>query len=417
VTFAREILLQTLRNIWAHKLRSVLTMFGISWGIASIVFMIAIGEGFKLGYRNMMYAMGTDIVIFWSGRTSKQAGGQRAGHDVRFHYDDVHAIQQECYSVKHVTAELESSLPVKSAFNSGIFSIHGITPIYQQIRSMNLAGGRLLSEPDLQEGRAVCVIGDEVKKQLFATREAVGARVFIRNVPFTVIGEMSRKDQNNSYNGFDGNKILIPYTAMATHFPDPRPFIGPGRIDNIIFMPVSADDHLKAVGQVRRLLGRRHGFDPSDEGAVWCWDTVQSAQMVSHIYDSMELFLSFMAFVTLGLGGIGVMNIMLVSVAERTREIGVKQAVGAPPGRILFEFFIEAVTLTVLSGVAGLVTAWLICSGVSKLPLPTLFAGLPVTPTTALIAFSTLVLVGILSAIYPARRAAHLAPVEALRYE
>jgi len=117
VTFAREILLQTLRNIWAHKLRSVLTMFGISWGIASIVFMIAIGEGFKLGYRNMMYAMGTDIVIFWSGRTSKQAGGQRAGHDVRFHYDDVHAIQQECYSVKHVTAELESSLPVKSAFN------------------------------------------------------------------------------------------------------------------------------------------------------------------------------------------------------------------------------------------------------------------------------------------------------------
>jgi putative ABC transport system permease protein len=228
---------------------------------------------------------------------------------------------------------------------------------------------------------------------------------------------LAKKEQNNSYNGLDGNKVLIPYSAMARHFPDPRPFIGPGHIDNLLIVPVTPDDHLKAVKQVRRLLGRRHGFEPADEGAIWCWDTVQMAQMVSHIYDSMELFLSFMAFITLGLGGIGVMNIMLVSVAERTREIGVKQAVGATPGRILFEFFLEAVTLTVLSGLAGLVVAWAICSAVSRLPLPALFAGLPVSSKTALIAFSTLVLVGILSALYPARRASLLVPVEALRYE
>jgi len=415
--FAGEIFIQTFRNIWAHKLRSLLTMFGISWGIASIVFMIAIGEGFKAGYRNMMNAMGTDIVILWSGRTTKQAGGQRAGRDVRFNYEDLKAIQDECYSVRHVTAELSSGLPVKSRFNSGVFSTHGITPVYQQIRSMALGQGRPISEEDFNNARDVCIIGDEVKKQLFASRPAVGAQVFIRNVPFMVIGELSRKEQNNSYNGFDGNKVLIPYTAMAAHFPDPRPFIGPGRLENIIFMPVTPDDHLKAVGQVRAVLGRRHGFDPKDDGAVWCWDTVQSAQMVSHIYDSMELFLSFMAFVTLGLGGIGVMNIMLVSVAERTREIGIKQAVGAPPGRILFEFFLEAIALTILSGLAGLAGAWLICSGVSRLPLPTLFAGLPVTPFSAGLAFATLVLVGILSAVYPARRASQMTPVEALRHE
>lgn len=392
-------------------------MFGISWGIASIVLMIAIGEGFKAGYRNMLSTMGTDLVILWPGRTSLQAGGQRAGRDVRFSYDDVAAIARECYLVRHVTAELASTLPIRSRFNAGVFSTHGIAPVYQQIRSMNLAGGQHISEADLSDARSVCVIGEDVKQQLFAGRQAVGAQVHIGDVPFTVIGELAKKDQNNTYNGLDGNKVLMPYTAMARHFPDPRPFIGPGHIDNILFMPVTPDAHTEAVRQVRRVLGRRHGFELADERAIWCWDTVQMAQMVSHIYDSMELFLSFMAFITLGLGGIGVMNIMLVSVAERTREIGVKQAVGATPGRILLEFFLEAITLTVFSGLAGLAAAWALCGAVSRLPLPTLFAGLPVTPTTALMAFGTLVLVGILSAIYPARRASVLTPVEALRYE
>ena len=417
MTFAGEILVQTLRNLWAHKLRSTLTMFGISWGIASIVFMIAIGEGFKLGYRNTLASLGTDLIILWPGRTARQAGGQRVGHDVRFSYDNVRAIEEECYLVRHATAESASQLTVRSRYNSGVFSTHGITPIYQEIRSMKLDGGRHISEQDLEDARAVCIIGEDVQAQLFAGHEAVGAQVYIGDVAFTVIGTLAKKEQNNSYGGLDGTKVLIPFTTMARHFPDPRPFIGPGHIDNLLFMPVTPDDHSAAMKQVRQLLGRRHGFDPADEGAIWYWDTVEMAKMVNNIYDSMELFLGFMAFITLGLGGIGVMNIMLVSVAERTREIGVKQAVGATPGRILFEFFLEAVTLTILSGLVGLVVAWAVCAAVSRMPLPALFAGLPVSPQTALVAFGTLVLVGILSAVYPARRASLLVPVEALRYE
>src|SRR5262249_44126716 len=270
---------------------------------------IAIGQGFKLGYRNMMYALGTDIVILWGGRTAKQAGGQRAGKEIRFSYTDVQAIQAECNLVRHVTPELSRSLQVRSRFNAGLFSTHGIAPIYQQIRSMHLDEGRLITEDDFGDARSVCLLGEEVKRQLFASREAVGAQVYIGDVPFTVIGQLEKKDQNNSYNGFDGNKVLIPYSAMAQHFPDARPFIGPGYIENIIFMPRSADDHEAALRQVKTLMGRRHGFDPTDTGAVWAWDTVESARMVATIYDSMQWFLSSMAVITLGLGGLGVMNI------------------------------------------------------------------------------------------------------------
>lgn len=413
----RELLTQTFRNLWGHKLRSALTMFGIAWGVACIIFMMAIGDGFKIGYRQSMYALGTDIVIVWGGRTSRQAGDQRAGRPVRLREGDVAAIRAECPLVGQVTPELNRQLKASSRHNSGLFSTHGVAPIYQQIRSMNLGAGRRMTVDDELESRAVCILGHEVKQQLFADRPAVGEEIRIRDIPFRVVGELKKKDQNNSYNGFDGEKILMPYSTMARHFPDPRPFVGIGALDNIILMPRSADDHEAAVRQVKALLGRRHGFDPKDEGALWIWDTVESARMVNKIYDSMQIFLAFVAVITLGLGGLGVMNIMLVAVAERTREIGIKQAVGATPGHILLEFFLEALLITFVSGWVGVLFAWGASAAVGRLPLPTMFAGLPIAGHTAWLAFGTLVLVGLLSAVYPARRAAKLTPVEALRYE
>jgi len=417
MSWGLEILAQTFRDVWAHKLRSFLTMFGIAWGIASIIFMMAIGDGFKIGYRNMLYVLGTDLVIVWGGRTTLQAGDQRAGHPITLKFEDVQRIREECPLVRDISPELDRYLQFVSPFNSGRFSTHGIEPVYQTIRSMNLDIGRPLSDSDWREARTVCVIGEDVKKQLFADRPAIGAAVRIQDVPFQVIGVLKKKDQKNSYNGLDDDKVLVPYPTMARHFPDPRPFVGIGAIHNIVFSPVSAKAHEQAVRQVKSVLGRYHGFKPTDEGALWIWDTVQTARLVSNVYESMQIFLAFIAVITLALGGLGVMNIMLISVAERTREIGVKKAIGAKARRILFEFFLEALVLTLVSGIAGVAFAYVVCGFVSRLPLPTLFAGLPITPATTWLAFGTLVIIGILSAVYPARQAAHLAPVEALRYE
>ncbi len=417
MTWAIEILTQTFQSVWAHKLRSGLTMFGIAWGISSIVFMMAIGDGFKQGYRNMLAVLGTDVAIIWGGRTTLQAGDQRAGRQIRLKAEDARSIRQECPLVKYVSPELDRHLKLVSPHNSGRFSTHGIDPVYQIIRSMHLQAGRHINDQDHAEARPVCIIGAEVKKQLFADRQALGEQVRIQDLPFQIIGILKKKDQNNSYNGQDDDKVLVPFTTMARHFPNTQPFVGIGAVDNILFAPVSEDVHEEAVRQVRAVLGRNHGFKATDEGALWVWDTAQSARMVSKIYESMQIFLACIAIITLGLGGLGVMNVMLISVAERTREIGVKKAVGAKSRRILLEFFLEALVLTFTSGFVGVAFAYAVCGVVSHLSLPTLFAGLPITQTTTWLAFGTLVGVGIIAGVYPARRAALMQPVEALRHE
>jgi putative ABC transport system permease protein len=257
----------------------------------------------------------------------------------------------------------------------------------------------------------------DVKKQLFGTRlDIVGREVAVNSIPYKIIGVMADKEQNSSYSGLDEKKVWLPYTTMTRDVPPVKYYI-PGYLDEILYQPRSLDQYEDARMQVKKVIGRAHGFDPADKSALGIWDTVEDQRRVAGIFDSMTVFLGFIAFVTLSLGGIGVMNIMLVTVSERTREIGLRKALGATRLRIMIDFLAEGCALAFSSGLIG----WSIAFGLSNVlklvKMPDMFPGLPVSGATSAIAFGTLAVIAIASALFPAWRAASLTPVEALRYE
>jgi putative ABC transport system permease protein len=409
---------QTAANIWRHKLRSFLTMFGIAWGIASLVLMNALCDGFKLGQRRNMSQLGDSLVLVWNGRTEKQAGGQRAGQRVFWEEADVEAIREQCPAVAEVAAEVKRTVNATSEFNSGRFLALGVTEEYLRLRNLPAAVGRTITAADQLESRRVCVLGDSVRKQLFENRpDVLGRVVNLEGYPYVVIGMMSEKNQNSSYDGWDNEKILVPQSSLVRDFPPPNPDYRKGRVNPIVYRPVSVERWQEAARQVRAVLARRHGFDPTDEGATPSWDMVESAERFDRAFRATEVFLALVALVTLSLGGVGVMNTMMSAVAERTHEIGLRKALGATSRRILGDFLLEGVLLALASGALGLAAVSALAAGVNSLPMPDMFAGLPVRMEDALVALAALGAVAVFSAIPPALRACRLTPVEALREE
>jgi putative ABC transport system permease protein len=417
--YLKELLSDVASSLFRNKLRSFLTMAGIAWGVASIVLIVAMGDGFKQGQRNNTKQLGENIVLLFPGRTEKQVGGQRAGRVVRFTYDDIDDIRTECYLVSRVIGELQNGAKVASAYNSGSFTVNGVEPLYSKIRTIPIAQGRFLIDPDETDVDRIAVLGDNVRKQLFGDRPiALGSQIFLNGLPFRIVGLMPAKSQNSSYNGLDGDKIYVPYSTMVRDLPPKDDNFHPGIVNDIIYVPSSLAHWKEARQQVLRVLGRNHQFDTDDKGAVYIWDTVESAELVDQIFVSMTAFLGAIAVITLTLGGVGVLNIMLVSVTERTREIGLRKAIGATRRRIMMDFLAEGVILAGLSGVVGFLGAYGLASVVNSLPLQSdMFAGLPVKGTTTAWSFGALAVIAIASALFPAWRAASLTPVEALRDE
>lgn len=417
MTYLAELAAQVAESLLRNKLRTFLTMAGIAWGITSIVLIVAMGDGFKEGQRNSMKGLGQNIVILFGGRTELQAGGQRAGRRIRLNYSDVELVRRECWLVNRVAAELEGNVRVTSAYNSGSFDVSGVEAFYPELRTIPIGAGRFFSETDEKNGERVCVIGVDVGKQLFGARtDVVGREVAINSIPYRIIGVMADKEQNSSYSGLDEKKVWLPYTTMTRDVP-PLKYYVPGYLDQILYQPRSPGQFEAARAQVKKVLGRAHDFDPADESALGVWDTVESERLVEGIFDSMTVFLGFIALVTLSLGGVGVMNIMLVTVSERTREIGLRKALGATRLRIMMDFLAEGCALAFTSGLIGWAIAFGLSDALKLVKMPSMFPGLPVSGATTAVAFGTLSIIAIASALFPAWRAASLTPVEALRYE
>ncbi|HYK50841.1 MAG TPA: ABC transporter permease, partial [Terriglobales bacterium] len=374
-------------------------------------------EGLRVGQARQAETLGRDLMIVFHGRTSLQAGGTRAGRLVHWVDSDIAHLQSEAADCQYTIPELEqNTVRSHTAYNAAAFTVTGSMPEFGEIRSLGVSEGRFYNSDDMSETRRVAFLGSDAKKQLFGGRPAVDQLVYLNDIPFTVVGVMSSKKQDSSYDGWDVNKIFIPYSAMRRDFPDKPPATSE-TFDQLLVVPRSVEQHEACKGEVRRVLARLHNYDPKDKEACPIWDTIQEAKAFRTMTDGMKYFLGAVGVVTLFLGGLGVMNVMLVAVRERTREIGVRKAMGAPANSILRQFFLEALTVAMVSGGTGLLIAFSICWLVDLLPMPDFFAGLLPTWQTGVLALAVLGTIAILSALYPARRAAAIDPIEALRHE
>lgn len=415
----REILKQTLSALWETKMRSFLTMFGIVWGITSVILLVGLGIGFNLDQKQHMRSIGTDIAIIFGGKTGMQAGGYAAGRNINLTVNDAIAIRQQAPLVKTVSPEIRRTVSEVSQWNAASRPVRGVWPEYQRFRSLTVDQGRLMNTEDEANARRVILLGADANRQLFPGKPVIGQKLMVAGYEYTVIGVLAKKKQNGSYgSGPDNTQLFTPYSAMARDFPPAEaPGIVRGYVNNIVVEPVSPGLHEKALDEVRRIIAERHHYDPEDKEALWIWDTLEGAKFTERIFSVMTFFFGAVALLTLALGGIGVMNIMLVAVTERTREIGVRKALGATAVDIRRQFLAESAIITIVSGLAGLSVGVGVCLLLRVVPLPDFVPHPVISPVAIFASLATLTAITLFAGTYPALRAANLSPIECLRTE
>lgn len=405
---------QVLGAMWAHKLRSFLTMFGIAWGVGSLLLLVGLGEGFRAGTKRELAGFGEDYMQMFNGRVPAVGGSQLSSRQYYLNYQDYLDIRSSPYVRNATPVIYRGDLRLVSDYGSSNGYVDGSEPQFYDIRYQPLEQGRWPNWADETQRNNVCVIGTEFVRLLFPGRPALGGRLLINGVPFQVIGLIKKIGHGN--NNDQNMRLVMPFSTMATYFP----MKGEGNanaIKYVAYQPITRQQHEQAKKSARAFVARNHNFDPQTPDAFDDWDSVASAEMVGKISDAMDAFLGAVGLVTLALGAMGVVNIMLVSVAERTREIGLRKALGATRRSILFQFFLEGLMLTAISGAIGVAAAY----GATKLfglvPPIDGFELPHIYPATAALAVGSLAAAGIAAGLYPARQAALLTPVEALRQE
>jgi putative ABC transport system permease protein len=405
---------QIFRNLWAHKLRSFLTMFGIAWGVGSLLLLVGVGEGFRSGNMREMAEFGKDIMFLFPGRAPSVKGNMNSARSYLLTYNDYLDIRRTPTVRNAAPLISRSDLHEVSEFATGSGEIIGTEPQLNEISFLPLKEGRWLNRLDGDQRRNVIVLGNELQKTLFPGRPAVGSFVLINGLRFEVVGSMPHLGRGD--NMWLNMRGYIPFEVMATAFP----IKGENHQNSISFIeyqPRVTAQHQIAQADVHKIIGRNHGFDGSDESAFDEWDSIQESKMVGTIFNVMNMFLGAVGMVTLALGAIGVINIMLVAVSERTREIGLRKALGATNRSILLHFFLEGLLLTLGSGTIGMLFAAGLMALGGNVHGPGGFDPPKLVPMSAILAIGSLTLAGVVAGVYPARKAALLQPVEALRQE
>ena len=405
---------QVLRAMWTHKLRSFLTMFGIAWGVGSLLLLVGLGEGFRAGTDKSLASFGQDYMQIFNGRVPAVGRSQLSSRQYYLNYQDYLDVRNSPHIRNAAPVIYRGDLRLVSDYGSSNGYVDGSEPQFYDIRYQPVDQGRWMNWDDERERHNVCVIGSEFVRLLFPGRPVIGSRLLINGVPFQVIGTIQKIGHGN--NNDQNMRLVMPYSTMATYFP----IQGEGNakaIKYVAYQPVIRQRHAEAKKAVRSIIARNHNFDPETPDAFDDWDTIEGAEMMGKISDAMDTFLGAVGLVTLALGAMGVVNIMLVSVTERTREIGLRKALGATRRSILFQFFLEGLMLTVMSGAIGVAAAYLATKLFGLAPPIDGFELPHIYPATAALAIVSLATAGIVAGLYPARRAALLTPVEALRQE
>ena len=404
------------RDFRKQKKRITLTLVALAWGTISIMLLLGFGEGLHRQLSINQRGLGEGLVILWAGSTSLPYKGMPRGRELYFMKDDIEYLKRTVPEIADVGGEC-SNWGTEVRYGSKVTDEHvtGVTPNYQQMRNhIPELGGRMVDDIDMRNKRRVAFLGHDIKNRLFGDQEAVGQTIYIENLPFTVVGVEIEKMQMGMYGGPDGDRVAIPLSTFQAVF-------GENYLHTIVYVPRSFDNMKSIERRVFEVFGSKLQFDPKDDRALWVWDTVTNAREFNNMLVGVKVFLGIIGGLTLLIASVGVANIMYVSVKERTREIGIKMAVGARKSYILMQFLIEALMITCLGGAAGMAFSYIATETFKRVPLKSDvidFMGRPtISLEIGLIVVAILGVMGLLSGLFPAMRAASVNPVDSLRYE